>query len=224
MQKISADLVITNHGDPIKNGVIIYDETSGVIHDILPSRDDIVDINIRKGVLLPGYINAHCHLELSHLRGVIPTGTGLLSFIKSVVSLRDFPQEVIDEKIFQADQEMEEAGIVAVGDISNQLDTVSVKQSSKLRYYTFVEMFDLLQGGQAQVTFDNYHKVFDDQVDTGHHKKSIVPHAPYSVSKELWKLIVGSHEIGQTISMHNQELSAENQLFQDKTGHTYRSN
>jgi len=68
------------------------------------------------------------------------------------------------------------------------------------------------------VTFDNYHKVFDDQVDTGHHKKSIVPHAPYSVSKELWKLIVGSHEIGQTISMHNQELSAENQLFQDKTG------
>jgi len=218
MQKISADLVITNHGVPIRDGVVIYDEKTGVIQDILTSREGIDDIDISKGVLLPGYINAHCHLELSHLRGVIPTGTGLISFIKSVVSLRDFPQELIDEKIIQADQEMEEAGIVAIGDISNQLDTVPVKRSSKLRYYTFVEMFDLLQAGQAKEAYDNYLKVYDGQVDTGHHKKSIVPHAPYSVSSALWKLIAGSHEEGQTISMHNQELSAENQLFLDKTG------
>ena len=108
MKKISADLVITQHGDPIKDGVILYDEDTGIIQDVLPSRAGIEDIDIKKGVLLPGYINAHCHLELSHLRGIIPTGTGLISFIKSVVSLRDFPQEMIDEKIALADKEMED--------------------------------------------------------------------------------------------------------------------
>lgn len=218
MKKISADLVITHHGDPIKDGVIIYDEDTGIIQDVLSSRDGIEDIDIKKGVLLPGYINTHCHLELSHLRGIIPTGTGLISFIKSVVSLRDFPQEMIDEKIALADKEMEEAGIVAVGDISNQLDTVPVKMSSRLRYYTFVEMFDLLQADQAHGAYDRYHEVYKGQAATGHHKKSIVPHAPYSVSSELWGLIVGSHQAGQTVSIHNQELLAENQLFQDKAG------
>ena len=119
MQKISADLIITHHGDPIKDGVIIYDESSGVIHDVLSSRKGVDGVDMRRGVLLPGYINAHCHLELSHLKGVIPTGTGLISFIKHVVSLRAFPQEVIDEQIRLADLEMQQAGIVAVGDISN---------------------------------------------------------------------------------------------------------
>ena len=218
MRKVSADLVITNQGTPLTNGVVIFDETSGVIKDILSSDEGVGDVERLTGLLVPGYVNAHCHLELSHLKGVIPTGTGLIPFIKSVVALRDFPQEEIDARIVEGDREMAANGIVAVGDISNQLDTVAVKQASKIRYYTFVEMFDMLQDDQAASTFENYKKVWDGHLSDGIHKKSIVPHAPYSVSTKLWQLIRESHQAGQTISMHNQELYAENELFLEGNG------
>jgi len=213
MKKISADLIVTHTSDPVQDGVIVYDERTGVIEDVLTSKDGIDDIEIFRGVIIPGYVNAHCHLELSHLKDVIPTGTGLIPFIKSVVSLRDFPQEEIDAKIIEADRYMSEVGIVAVGDISNQVDTVSAKSSSDMRYYTFVEMFDLLQEGQAGSTFENYYDVYEAHLADERHKKSIVPHAPYSVSNSLWDLVVKSHQSGETISMHNQELKAENELF-----------
>lgn len=218
MKKISADLIFTNTGEPIRDGVIIFNEDDGVIHNILPSSDGIDDIKKYRGILIPGYINAHCHLELSHLKGAIPTGTGLIPFINGVMQLRDFPQEIIDEKIAIADRAMWEAGIVAVGDISNQIDTVSTKKKSRIRYYTFVEMFDLMQEDQTEAAFDRYQAVYDQHVGTGHHKKSMVPHAPYSVSSKLWKLLNGAHRSGDTISIHNQELAAENELSKYGTG------
>ena len=136
MNKITADLIITNDGPPITNGVVIYDQ-DGLILDILDgaTKSTLEGVQKVKGVLTPGYINVHCHLELSHLKGVISTGTGLIPFIQGVVTLRDFPQELIDEKIKQGDQEMSDNGIVAVGDISNKIDTAAVKDQSKMRYY-----------------------------------------------------------------------------------------
>lgn len=218
MKKISADLILTNTGEPIKDGLIIFNEEDGVIHDILLSTDGVGDVQKYNGILIPGYINVHCHLELSHLKGAIPTGTGLIPFINGVMSLRDYPKEIIDEKIAVADRDMWEAGIVAVGDISNQLDTFQTKKNSRIRYYTFVEMFDLLQEEQAEESFGRYQSVYDQQVATGHHKKSMVPHAPYSVSSKLWKLLHGVHQSGETISIHNQELAAENEFSKHGTG------
>ncbi len=218
MRKISADLIITHDGMPLSDGVVIYDEETTEILDVLEISEGIGDVKHHRGVLIPGYVNAHCHLELSHLKDVIPTGTGLIPFIQGVVSLRDFPQEVIDEQIIRADQEMFNNGIVAVGDISNKADTAITKEKSPIRYYTFVEMFDFLQEDQALTTFEGYREVFENQSDHGQNKKSYVPHAPYSVSKRLFDLINEHNQGDATVSIHNQELHAENQLFLDKTG------
>ncbi len=219
MNKITADLIITNDGPPITDGIVIYND-NGKIMDVIQdvSDADLDGVQKVRGVLLPGYINAHCHLELSHLKGVIPTGTGLIPFIQGVVTLRDFPQELIDEKIAAGDQEMYDNGIVAVGDISNKVDTAAVKDQSKIRYYTFVEMFDFLQEDQAQATFDQYEAVYEGQSSAGNNKKSFVPHAPYSVSKSLFGFVNEHNQAGDTISIHNQELTAENDLFLDKSG------
>ncbi len=219
MNKITADLIITNDGSPITDGIVIYSQ-DGLILDVIQnaSRSELDGAHKLNGVIVPGYINAHCHLELSHLKGVIPTGTGLIPFIQGVVTLRDFPQELIDERIALADQEMYDDGIVAVGDISNKTDTASVKSRSKIRYYTFVEMFDFLQDAQAQATFEQYQAVYDGQASTGDNKRSYVPHAPYSVSPSLFGLVNEHNQQGATISIHNQELAAENDLFMNKTG------
>ncbi len=213
MRYISADYIHTGKGDILIDQVIIIEE-SGKILDIKSTDEvDSDKIEVHKGSIIPGLINTHCHLELSHMKGKVPTGTSLIPFISSVVSFRDSPQEEINNAIAEADQYMYDEGIVAVGDISNKLDTKEQKEKSKINYYTFVEMFDFLQEDWSQKEFDKYYEVFKGQARSGGNKVSCVPHAPYTVSKSLFQKINETNSEGCTVSIHNQETPPENELF-----------
>ena len=145
MRKITADYIFPISQAPIKNGVVVVDE-NGVIIQIGERQDfNKSELENHKGIITPGFINTHCHLELSHMKGKVNTGTSLIPFISNVVKFRAVSQKVIDKAIESGDREMFKEGIVAVGDISNQTDTVPQKQKSEIKYYTFVEMFDFLQ-------------------------------------------------------------------------------
>ncbi len=215
IQRFSADIIVSGDGTNWNNHHILLDRNK--IIGVYPNASS-QDIKYHKGVICPGFINAHCHLELSHLKNIINTGTGLIEFIKGVVTLRDFPHEVIIEAIAEADQEMYDNGIVAVGDISNTLDTVYTKNISLIDYCTFVEMFDFLQEAEAKSNFDKYYQVYEGQSRSGKNKVSCVPHAPYSVSPKLFELINRANTPDAIISIHNQELKAENNLFLNKSG------
>lgn len=219
MRKISADLIFPIVQDPIPNGVIVLDDEGTVMAVEPAGQHDPAGVEKYHGIIVPGFVNTHCHLELSHMKGLVDTGTGLLHFITKVVTLRDFPQEEILDAIDRADQEMQDAGIVAVGDISNKVDTASRKAKSPIRYHTFVEMFDFLQDAAAQTTFQQYEPVFAGQSGDGGNRKGYVPHAPYTVSRELFRM-VRELNAGQdvTVSIHNQETPPENELFLTKTG------
>jgi aminodeoxyfutalosine deaminase len=225
MKKISADYIFPVSSEPIKNGVVILGDHGKI--QALDHREnhDPASLEVHRGVIVPGFINAHCHLELSHMKGVAPTGTGLLPFLHTVVNFRDVSQEQIEEAIEKGDREMYEAGIVAVGDISNKADTAAVKNKSKIRYYTFVEMFDFLKDDWAQKTFDGYYEVFKQQANGNGNRKSCVPHAPYTVSSKLFQLIneanqspLRSPQSAVTVSIHNQETVHEDEFFLKKTG------
>ena len=218
MKKISADLICPIVGKPIENGVVIVNETGQIQAIDQRENHDISSLEIHKGIIVPGFINTHCHLELSHMKGKVNTGTGLLPFIASVVQFRDIPQNEIDAAIKIADQEMYDAGIVAVGDISNQIDTVAQKSVSKLKYYTFVEMFDFMFDGMTENEFTKYKEVYDQHEHNQKNKKSCVPHAPYSVSPQLFQKINAVNQSPRTISIHNQETPAEEALFLRKEG------
>lgn len=219
MQKFTADIVFPVSSTPIPNGVVVTDDQGTILQIDKVEAHDPASVQQLNGVIVPGFINTHCHLELSHMKGRVDTGTGLLPFLKSVVAFRDIPMEEILEAITNADQEMYEAGIVAVGDISNKLDTAAQKNKSKLRYYTFVEMFDFLQDGMAQQTFDQYKKVYEGQSTAHGNQKSCVPHAPYTVSPSLFRMINGINPKGGiTVSIHNQETAHEDEFFETKTG------
>lgn len=116
----------------LDNSVLITDET-GTIEAIVPAEEAGEDVKQVKGILSPGLINCHCHLELSHLKNVIPPHTGLIDFLSSVVTKRGFAPEVIEAEIIRAEKEMEDNGIVAVGDIGNTADTAAVKKRSRIR-------------------------------------------------------------------------------------------
>ena len=70
MEKISfaAQYVITNTSEPIKNGVVSVDASTGEILEIKQLTNEIPYTEFYNGVLIPGFVNAHCHLELCHLK------------------------------------------------------------------------------------------------------------------------------------------------------------
>jgi len=217
MRKISASTIYLATSPPIQGGVIILE--NGKISRIDKVKDhDPASVEFHEGVIVPGFINTHCHLELSHMKAKVDTGTGLIPFISSVVKYRDIAQEIIDQAIVDADKEMIDNGIVAVGDISNKADTATVKSNSMISYYTFLEMFDFLQEGMTADTINQYKLAFDGQSDVGENKKNFVPHAPYTVTPALFEYVREHSPPDCTISIHNQETSDENLLFEEKKG------
>jgi len=216
MRKISADWIYPIAAPAIFRGVLVLDEDGTVLEVGQRESHDPAGLEIHAGALVPGFVNTHCHLELSHMQGVAPTGTGLLPFLQTVVNYRDVAEEEILDAIARADAAMYEAGIVAVGDISNKADTAARKRESPIRYYTFVEMFDFLQDQLASKMYQPYETVYQQQPPP----KSAVPHAPYTVSPALFGLIrrLNGQSEELTVSIHNQETTGENDLFRSKSG------
>lgn len=231
IRKISANKIYPITSSPIENGVIMIDDNGKIIAiDVLENHDK-TEVEFFDGIIVPGFINAHCHLELSHLNGVAQTGTGLIDFISQVIKNRNHSQEIIQNAIIREEKNMIASGIVAVGDISNTTDTFSQKQKQNLHYYTFVEYFDLFQEANTENVIQQYDAVFNLLTETDKNKKSKVPHANYSVSRKLFNVIANEakqsvkskdcfvpRNDAKTISIHNQETSPENELFLTKTG------
>ena len=218
MRKISANYVFPVNHPPIQNGVVIINDDATIVEVTTRDHFEPSALEIYQGVIVPGFINTHCHLELSHMKGKVETGTSLIPFLFNVVQFRDIPEEEILAGIEGGDREMYEAGIVAVGDISNKKDTAAQKLKSKIKYYTFVEMFDFLQEDWAANTYEQYEAVYERHSNLQGNKKSRVPHAPYTVSKNLFKKLKKANEKDSTISIHNQEAPDENRFFLEKKG------
>jgi cytosine/adenosine deaminase-related metal-dependent hydrolase len=216
--KYKADQLFDGYRMHDQNMVLITDE-NGTVMDLVTTSDAGDDIQTFKGILSPGLINCHCHLELSHLKNVIPPHTGLIEFLCSVVTKRDFAAEVIQQEIIKAEKEMYENGIVAVGDIGNTTDTAGVKSKSLIHWQNFVEVLSFTDE-KADENIEHYKNVvqtFNHQLSTSNiqHRTSLVPHAPYTISPKTFKLI-NQLTKNQVISIHNQEHPAEDELY--KTG------
>ncbi|MCI0920464.1 amidohydrolase family protein [Sphingobacterium rhinopitheci] len=216
MRYFSAEYIIPVSSYPIKNGVIAIDDDGSIcgVYDVLSAPKD-VEIEVLDGVLIPGFINTHCHLELSHMKGLIAKETGLVNFIGEVLNNRTptNPDDV-NQAMFAADTLMFNNGIQAVGDHVNSAVSATIKSESKIKYHTFVEIIGF-KDEDAVAKIDNA-KEIEFYFDSQH--SSITPHAPYSCSKAIFKYLKKSTTDNNIISIHNQESEEENKFFRYKTG------
>ncbi len=196
-------------------GQVLVVETSGKIIDIVPVADAGEGIEQVEGWISPGLINCHCHLELSHLQGVVPEKTGLPGFVQQILTHRDADTDHLQQAMESADRSMWEAGIQAVGDICNRIDSLDVKNASRITYHHFIEV----SGWMPEVAEKRYHSAVQivQSFLQRSGRASLVPHAPYSVSEELWKLLMPNFP-KQPITIHNQESKAEQLLFETGKG------
>ena len=212
MRYLKADMIF-NGEHFLQNDVVLVLNEKGVLSDI-SSIQKIPAENIEtfEGIICPGFINTHCHLELSHMKGLIPEKTGLVEFAKGIISKRQsVSEEEQIEKMKEADNDMKSFGIAAVGDISNSLISTGIKKESDLYYHTFIELI-----GLNPVRWEEILKQGITLLNELKQKLlpgSLAPHAPYSTSTELIKAIAEYDEKNElSFSIHNQE-SAEEDAF-----------
>ena len=216
MRIIQASYIIPLNAAPIKNGYLFIEDDGTVIHltDITPITNDF-EVEVYEGILCPGFINTHCHLELSNMKEVMPEGSGLPKFVSQIPTRRNECALDPVASIKAGDQEMVDAGIVAVGDISNTTDTLEVKKASVIKYHSFVEIFGL-DKNQATTLLTKGLKVVEDY-NAAEISASLVPHAPYSLSPALLEGIYAKSK-NQLLSIHHQETPSENELFLEGKG------
>ncbi len=218
MRHFSADYIFTIASEPIKNGVVTVDDDGTIIEVSRKDHNYESEIEYHDGIICPGFINTHCHLELSHLRSQISKNIGIAGFIKEIVEKRfNYSKEKVEQAIINAEIEMIKNGIVAVGDISNNNSTFKQKAKSNLLYHTFVEIF-AMDPTKAEETFNRGIEL-EKELRSLQLPCSIVPHAPYTMSEKLLAIINEHAEKSNSIiSIHNQESEGESELFISKSG------
>ena len=217
MRKIAADIIFPIHTQPLTNHVLVL-EDDGTVADILPITElDNASIEKVSGALVPGFVNAHCHLELSHLKSKFPEKTGLPQFLSLVTQQRNVPIEIINEAMEMAEKEMITNGIVAVGDISNNSNSFYVKAKRNLYYHTFIELI-AFDPARANGAMQNGEQLLSEARGYGIHA-SLAPHATYSVSPDLIKSINAScYANGKPTSIHMLESNDENEFYIQASG------
>jgi cytosine/adenosine deaminase-related metal-dependent hydrolase len=210
-RKLVADKIFDGTRFRTNAALIISD--NGTVVDLVPSGE-APGAEVFEGILIPGFVNAHCHLELSHMRGQLPERTGLIEFVKRIISQRAQDPDFISDSIIKAEDEMLVNGIMAVGDISNTSDTAFQKRKGRISYYNFVEVLGWTPAS-AKGSYERALEVQREFGDCG--PAAIVPHASYTVSENLWNLIEPQFA-GHTISVHNQETPDEDEFIRTGGG------
>ena len=223
MRKFAAHYIITGTGKVLTKGVITLTD-QGVIVDITDTNGDLEEsagVEFYSGVITPGFVNAHCHLELSHLGNAFPENSGLAAFLKNVAENRYADENRMVDEARKADAELWRNGTVAVGDVSYTNKTFGIKSKSKIIYHTFIEALGF-SPQRAEKAFALARQCFEEANEL-ELIASIVPHAPYSISKELFDKITDFAAGNSSIlSMHSQESAAEDDLFRSGNGDIFQ--
>lgn len=199
----------------MRRNILIEIDQKGVNRYIeydVRDMDSIPLLEYYNGILIPSMTNAHCHLELSHLRGKIEENQpdGLIDFFRSVSRLRndDILQNKIDSAKVQ-DSLMWNEGVSLVGDISNDIYTLDIKAKSNIKYRTFAEYYGFGCKGNAESYIDkklghilNYAEKIGEDI-------SPTPHSTYLVSDTPFRF-AGKQNI---VSLHFLESRTEQGFF-----------
>ena len=220
MRFLTADYLFPLDQKPIKEGVVNVDK-SGKIITVIDSRKKIPThkLEVFEGIISPGFINAHCHLELSYLQNKISKQVGLIEFIKQL-QLKKINNENIYEAIEYAENLMIKNGIVGVGDICNTDYTLKQKAKNNLEYYNFIELY-AVKNNKIEQHFNDAKRLKKKFIK--HNLQStIVPHSTYGVHPKLMNMILNYAAENDLISIHNLETESERDYLQKKEGNIFK--
>jgi len=223
MKRFSAQFIFTNTAPPLKRAVITA-EDDGTIVKVEESRGELKEtqsVEFYNGIIVPGFVNCHCHLELSHLRGAIAEGMGLGDFIMNVRTLRNYDQKEIITAAAKEDDDLFREGVSLCADICNTPVTFDIKKRSCIRYISLGEVFGI-DPDKAGKRMDEVMHLAKEAEDAGL-KLYPVPHSAYSVSLPLFRMLREKSSGNRVTSVHFMESESEAIFLMDHSGPMRRS-
>jgi cytosine/adenosine deaminase-related metal-dependent hydrolase len=220
VQVLTAGWVVPVSGAPIRQGIVAIAQDrivwAGSAQDAEAPRERVRDLG--PGVLMPGLVNAHCHLELSHLAGQLEDAKGFVPWVEALVAARaEAPLDAVEAAAAEAIRALIASGTVAVGDVSNSLAHLSMlSQSGLTAAVVFYELLSwdpakadaVLQFAQARAL-----ELAEDL--PGYVQVRLAAHAPHSVSAPLLRALARR---GGPAAIHLAESPAESAFLADGDG------
>ena len=213
-RRVAAEYVYTLEGnEPIINGFVEFDEDGTIVRTGQCGDGD----EVMKGALVPGFVNAHCHLELSHLHKKFRKGTGMAGFIDQINALRDWASDdVKTELVREWMDKLWKDGVSAVADISNDASSFPVKQSSPIYTRTFLEVFGT-EPEDCEGVMESVMKLQATSEEYGI-DAAPTPHSCYTMSPQLLSASSAAGLESGFLSYHSQESQEEEDLLISGTG------
>ena len=183
---LTADVVIPVSSEPICNGAVVVDGgrivdigTSDKIEADYPSLQKIRRPN---SVILPGFVNAHAHLELSWTRAKIRGFEDFTGWLERLITLKadGVDQDLLEDSMRMGIHDVIESGVTTVGEISSlDFGGREMLRSSGMRIIAFLELFDRISPRLSSLEFQSGDL----------YEERPFPHAPYSCGPELLEAV-----------------------------------
>ena len=217
MRRIAAKYVYPlTSTEPLVNGFVEVEDDGTIVRTGIcedPAKEPV----FLDGALVPGFVNAHCHVELSYMKGLFRKGTGMAGFIDQINELRD--TKSLEQKVSDLTQAMDslwEQGVVAMADISNCDDSFAVKARHPMYTRTFLEVFGtepedcgaVMEGVRGLKAMADGFGI--DAAPT--------PHACYTMSPELVTAVSVEGLKSGFLSFHSEETEEEEEMLKYGSG------
>ena len=222
IKRVAAPFIYTSESvEPIRNGFVEYDDNDGTIITIGVCENMSAE-EVLPGAIVPGFVNAHCHIELSHLHGKFYKGSGMAGFIDQINALRDWAGRDVKGELTQKWMDkMWADGVSAMADISNDDSSFDVKAGHKMYTRTFLEVFgsepEMCEGVMADVA------ALNELADQKGIDAAPTPHSCYTMSPALLSASAAAGLAKGYISYHSQESQEEEDLLISGSGAMYEN-
>lgn len=221
-----ADWLLSPGRAPLRDGWI-RDDGNGRIAAVgggpLPELAPGEEVRTFEGrALLPGLVNAHCHLELTGLEGKLKPGNAFPDWVRELQGATSgFKPEDYRRAAEDGIRKLLEGGATTVVDVGNTGQAGAALAESPLRAFAQVEVLGL-DPAQAEERFERFRALAEARKSSersGRFKSGLAPHAPYSNSPELMRRAQAyQKERGLPVTLHVAESREESELFASATG------
>ena len=205
-----------NDTTPLVNGFVELEDDGTVIRTGV-CDDPASEENFLDGAVVPGFVNAHSHIELSSLWKKFRKGTGMAGFIDQINALRD--SAPLEERLADIQRWMDtlwQRGVSAMADISNCDESFAIKAASPMYTRTFLEVFGT-EPEDCDAVISSVLALRQKALDCGL-DAAPTPHACYTMSPELLTAASAEGLRSGFLSFHSEETPEEEEMLKSGSG------